>query len=431
MISFAAAQTLLQQAAVLLPSESVALAEALGRISAEPVRGRETIPPFANSAMDGFAVCADDLDAAATTAVTLPVRGLTAAGDAPATCDNARGTAWRIMTGAPLPAGAEGARYDSIVPIEHVELLDNGGHIRLTEPVTRGQHVRAAGEDFARDEEVLATGTRITPFHVAALATTGIGTVSVRRRPQVAHFATGNELIADANQPLQPGQIRNSNSPFLSAVLAQHGAVVRYGGQLRDEAALVAAQLRALIAGKPGSLLDGQTLPDVILTTGAVSAGDFDFVPQVIRELGGEIIFHKVSIKPGKPILFAKLPNGSYFFGLPGNPVSTAIGFRFFVLPLLRALQGLAEPAPAWAALSGDLRKPKADWRHFLKAQLFVDGDGLLRVRAHSGQESHKIKPLLATDVWLVLDEGRSEFHEGVRVPIAGLFDEVLPWHYR
>ena len=434
MIAFAAAQSLLQQAAVLLPTETVALADALGRISAETVLSRETIPPFANSAMDGFAVCAADLEAAATGAVTMPVSGLTAAGDAPASPETARGTAWRIMTGAPLPAGHGNESYDSIVPIEQVELLellDNGSHIRLTEPITRGQHVRAAGEDFAKNDAVLAAGIRITPFHIAALATTGIGTLSVRRRPQVAHFATGNELIADASQPLQAGQIRNSNSPFLSAVLAQHGAVVRYGGQLRDEAALVAAQLRALIAGKPGEQVDGQTVPDVILTTGAVSAGDFDFVPQVIRELGGEIVFHKVSIKPGKPILFAKLPNGSYFFGLPGNPVSTAIGFRFFVLPLLRALQGMPEPAPAWAALSGDLRKPKADWRHFLKAQLFVDGDGLLRVRAHSGQESHKIKPLLSSDVWLVLDEGRSEFHEGVRVPIAGLFDETLPWHYR
>lgn len=431
MIAFAAAQSLLQQAAVLLPSETVSLNDALGRISAEPVRSRETIPPFANSAMDGFAVCAADLEAAATSAVSLPVRGLTAAGEAPATPDVVRGSAWRIMTGAPLPAGGDNGNYDSIVPIEQVELLDDGSRIRVAESVLRGQHVRVAGEDFARDDEVLAAGVRITPFHIAALATTGIGTLAVRRRPQVAHFATGNELVADASQSLQPGQIRNSNSPFLSAVLAQHGANVRYGGQLRDEAALVAAHLRALIAGKPGEQVNGQTVPDVILTTGAVSAGDFDFVPQVIHELGGEVIFHKVSIKPGKPILFAKLPNGSHFFGLPGNPVSTAIGFRFFVLPLLRALQGMPEPAPAWAALSGDLRKPKADWRHFLKAQLFVDGDGLLRVRAHSGQESHKIKPLLSSDVWLVLDEGRTEFHEGVRVPIAGLFDEALPWHYR
>ncbi len=425
MIAFSAAQAVLQQAATRLPAETVSLAEALGRVAAHAQHSREIIPPFANSAMDGFAVCANDLAEAAVTPVTLTVAGMTAAGEAPAQPNAMPGHAWRIMTGAPLPAG-----FDAVLPIETVEVLDAGARIRVTEPVPRGQHIRSAGEDFSRDETVLTAGTRVTPFHLAALASTGIGELAVVRRPCVAHFATGNELIADAQQALAPGQIRNSNSPFLSAVLAQHGAVVRYGGQLRDEPAMVASELRALSTGTPGTVINGWQVPDIILTTGAVSAGDFDFVPQVIRELGGEILFHKVSIKPGKPILFARLPNGSFFFGLPGNPVSTAIGFRFFVLPLLLAMQGVsAKPLP-WAALSGDLRKPKADWRHFLKAQLFVDGDGLLRVRAHSGQESHKLKPLLSSDVWLVLDEGRCEFHEGARVPVAGLFDDSLPWRH-
>ena len=423
MIAFSAAQALLQQAATRLPAETVPLANALGRVAAQAQHSRETIPPFANSAMDGFAVYASDIAEAAITPVTLPVAGMTAAGEPPARASSTAGSAWRIMTGAPLPGG-----YDTVLPIETVELLDDGKRIQIKDAAPRGQHIRNAGEDFSREEMVLAAGTRITPFHIAALASTGLGEISVVRRPCVAHFATGNELIADFDQALAPGEIRNSNSPFLTAVLAQHGAVVRYGGQLRDEPALVASELRALCAGTSGTLMNGQQVPDIILTTGAVSAGDFDFVPQVIRELGGEILFHKVSIKPGKPVLFARLPNGSFFFGLPGNPVSTAIGFRFFVLPLLQAMQGIAAKPLPWAALSGDLRKPKADWRHFLKAQLFVDGDGLLRVRAHSGQESHKIKPLLSSDVWLILDEGRCEFHEGARVPVAGLFDDNLPW---
>lgn len=422
MISFLAAQALLQQTAIRLPAETVPLAEALGRIAASSVASRETIPPFANSAMDGFAVHSADLSGASEAhPVTLTVSGLTAAGDAPASPRADTGSAWRIMTGAAIPAG-----FDAVLPIETVQLLEQGKSIVVTAPATSGQHVRAAAEDFCHGEPVLATGTQISPAHIAALASTGIGELAVVRRPRVAHFATGNELVADARQALAPGQIRNSNSPFLSAVLTQHGANVHYGGQLRDDAAVVAAHLKSLCTGKPGE----GTTPDIILTTGAVSAGDFDFIPQVIRELGGEILFHKVSIKPGKPILFARLPNGSFFFGLPGNPVSTAIGFRFFVLPFLQAMQAIPAAAPQWAALSGDLRKPKADWRHFLKAQLFVDGDGLLRVRGHSGQESHKLKPLLTSDVWLVLDEGRCEFHEGARVPVAGLFDEALPWRH-
>ncbi len=422
MISFSAAQALIQQVATRLPAETVSLAESLHRIAASAVLSRETIPPFANSAMDGFAVRSADLAlAGADRPVTLPVVGLTAAGDAPSQPQTSTASAWRIMTGAALPTG-----YDAVLPIETVQLLADGKSIVVTETATSGQHIRAAAEDFSRGEPVLATGTRIAPAHIAALASTGIGELSVVRRPRVAHFATGNELVADAGQALAPGQIRNSNSPFLSAVLAQHGADVHYAGLLRDDAAVVAAQLKSLCSGQPGA----GNVPDLILTTGAVSAGDFDFVPQVVAGLGGEILFHKVSIKPGKPILFARLPNGTFFFGLPGNPVSTAVGFRFFVLPLLHALQAMPAAAPQWAALSGDLRKPKADWRHFLKAQLFVDGDGLLRVRAHSGQESHKIKPLLSSDVWLVLDEGRCEFHEGARVPVAGLFDEALPWRH-
>ncbi|NQD37249.1 molybdopterin molybdotransferase MoeA [Permianibacter sp. IMCC34836] len=420
MMSFAAAQALLRQAATPLTAESVGLTQVLGRIAAKAVLSRETIPPFANSAMDGFAVCSTDLrEASASNAITLPVQGMTAAGQPPAVVANARGTAWRIMTGAPIPVG-----YDAILPIETVQLSADQSRISVNAAPASGQHVRAQGEDFALTEPVLAPGTRIGPAHIAALASTGIAEVSVVRQPRVVHFATGNELVADANQPLAAGQIRNSNSPFLSAVLAQQGMLSQFGGQLPDEASAVLRQLQQLCAGTPG---DGVT-PDIILTTGAVSAGDFDFIPQVVRELGGEVIFHKISIKPGKPILFARLPNGSLFFGLPGNPVSTAIGFRFFVLPLLQHMQGVPEPAPVWAALSGELHKPKADWRHFLKAQLSVDGDGLLRVRAHSGQESHKIKPLLNSDVWLVLDEGRCDFREGVRVPVASLFGDALPW---
>lgn len=420
MISFSAAQALVQAAASNLPGESVPLAQALGRITATTVSSRETIPPFANSAMDGFAVCAADLaEASDSNAVSLPVRGQTAAGDAPGSTARAAGTAWRIMTGAAMPTG-----YDSVLPIETVQLSADAQQISVRLPVPRGQHVRAVGEDFALAEPVLAPGTRITALHIAALASTGVGRLDVVRPARVLHFATGNELVADPEQPLASGQIRNSNSPFLTAALAQQGVEVRYGGQLRDEPAVFADTLRACCAKVAGR----DDTPDIVITTGAVSAGDFDFVPQVIRELGGEIRFHKVAIKPGKPILFARLPNGSLFFGLPGNPVSTAIGFRFFVLPLLQQMQGVA-PAPLpWAALSGELHKPKADWRHFLKAQLFVDGDGLLRVRAHSGQESHKIKPLLSSDVWLVLDEGRCDFREGARVPVASLLGEPLPW---
>lgn len=400
--------------ALTLKTEMVTVAQALGRVLAEAVHSRETVPAFANSAMDGFAVRAEEtLAASEKSPVTLTIAGLTAAGDAPSLQARGAQTAWRIMTGAPLPRD-----YDAVIPIEHVAV--NGDQLRITAPANSGDHCRAAGEDFRTGQLVMPAGVRVQPAQITALATTGIASVRVARRPRVLFFATGNELVDDPAQPLQPGQIRNGNGPYLDAALREMGVEAINGGRVRDDADSFIQTLQTLFS-QPAD-----ELPDVILTTGAVSAGDFDFVPQVVRALGGEIIFHKLAIKPGKPVLFARLPNGVFFFGLPGNPISTAVGLRFFVQPLLARLQGTSDEPLLRAALSGALKKPRADFRHFLKAQVFVDGDGLLRVRAHSGQESHKIAPLLASNAWLILDEGHTQFSEGQWLQVATLHGRGL-----
>ena len=411
MISFSEAQRLLHQNAELLASETVPVASALYRVLAEPVQAQETIPPFANSAMDRFAVRHQDVQSASNTApIRLRIAGSSAAGEAPKKPVSIEKTAWRIMTGAAVPAG-----YDAVYPIENVTV--DGELISVDSACEAGAHIRKAGEDFAKGETFAKAGRRVTPAMIAALASTGIDSINVVEQPRVLHFATGSELVESAQTPLQPGQIRNSNSPFLQAALASMPVRAIYGGQVRDEPnEFITALQSAMVMHKP----------HVVLTTGAVSAGDFDFIPRVIAELGGEIIFHKCTIKPGKPILFARLPNNVFFFGLPGNPVSTAVGLRFFVTPFLRRLQGLPDAPLSTAMLRGHLHKPKADWRFFLKARCESDDSGRMIIEVQGGQESHKIKPLIDSNAWLVLDEGRTHFANGDLVHYCSLLDAGL-----
>lgn len=408
MYSFAQAQQLLQQHAERLPTETIPVASALFRVLAEPVQAREIIPPFANSAMDGFAVRFHDVRTASKASpVRLRIAGSTAAGEAPANPVTSEKCAWRIMTGAAIPAG-----FDAVYPIENVVV--DGESIQLDSACEQGAHIRQAGEDFAVNETFATAGMRVTPALIAALASTGIDTVRVVEQPRVVHFATGTELVESAQTPLQSGQIRNSNAPFLQAALTSMQVRALYGGQVRDEPERFITALQSAMA---------MHQPHVVLTTGAVSAGDFDFIPQVITQLGGEIIFHKCTIKPGKPILFARLPNNVFFFGLPGNPVSTAVGLRFFVTPFLRRLQGMADAPLQTAVLRGHLHKPKADWRFFLKARCEPDDSGRLIIEVQGGQESHKIKPLIRSNAWLVLDEGRTHFANGDIVNFCPLLD--------
>ena len=401
MIHFQHAQQIIADAASLLRDEELPMAMSLGRILAQEVTSRETIPPFDNSAMDGFAVRAVDVAKATEQApISLRVVGTTAAGDCPAIPQDTQQKAWRIMTGAAVPQG-----FDAIYPIETVTV--NGDEITINHALPSSMHIRRKGEDFSAGEVFAHKGERITPGMIAALASAGIARVRVIAKPKVLHFATGSELVENADQALTPGQIRNSNSPFLQAALQSLEVESVYGGQVRDEPEVFMAQLRAAMNAQQ---------PDIILTTGAVSAGDFDFIPRVIADLGGQILFHKVMIKPGKPVLFARLPNGSFFFGLPGNPVSTAVGLRFFVYPLLRRLQGLGEEQFVRALFRGKASKPKADWRFFIKAKTALDDTGQLIVEINGGQESHKIKPLVSSNAWLILEEGKTEFVEGDRV---------------
>ena len=401
MIPYDQAVRWVRDAAVLQPAETVTVAASAGRVLADAVRSGQCLPPFDNSAMDGFALrLAGD---AADQGAEFDIRGWQAAGDDGAVADAG---AWEIMTGARLPEG-----LDSVVPIEDVEVLQTADgrptRIRLRAVVTPGQFVRRRGQDVATGEQILAGGTLLDTNAVTLLHAIGIGTVSVRARPRVAIIATGKELVSDATQALQSGQIRDSNRPYLVARLAAAGAEVVADVVVGDEVERFNSALdEALAAGA-----------QIVLSTGAVSAGRYDFIPDALRARGARIVFHKVAIRPGKPLLFAVLADGTAYFGLPGNPASTAVGQRFFVEPMLRRMLGLADEQGVQMALATDTATPPG-LRFHTRAVIRADASGRLTARPLAGQESFRLQATVQATGWAVLDGAGEQAAAGSAVQV-------------
>ncbi len=309
-----ALERILARVAPLEPA-AIGLLDALGLTLAEDVAADRDVPPFRNSAMDGYAVIADDV---AAVPATLRVVGEIAAGAVPARAIT-RGEAMRIMTGAPMPDGA-----DTIVRVEDT---DNGlSDVTIGTATKRGTSVRAAGEDLRTGETVLTRGTVLRAAEIGVLATIGRKTVNVTRRPRVAVLSTGDELV-ELDQPLQPGQIRDANRYSLASAANALGATAIPLGIVRDTAEDLRRALR-----------DAAAQADVIVTSGGVSVGDHDHVKPVVDELGS-MDFWSIAIRPGRPLAFGEI-DGKLIFGLPGNPVSSLLGFELFVRPALLKMAG-------------------------------------------------------------------------------------------
>ncbi len=330
--------------------EDVALSAANGRVLAQDVRAAVDVPRFANAQMDGWAVRSAD------TPGKFVLLRKVFAGEGVAAAPGPH-EAIGIMTGAPLPHDC-----DAVVRIEDV----SGTWAPRVEP---GNFVRGVGEDFHQGDLVLAAGAQLTPPALMAIAAVGVGQVRVHRRPRIALLATGEELVQPGQPLTREGQIYCASTAYLQAHLPD--AVV--------------------LPIVPDAGISFDVDADVIVTTGSVSAGDHDVIPKLLAK---EKIFHKVAIRPGKPILFAKRGD-TVIFGLPGNPVSTAVGYHFFVRPFLFG------PLPLqFARLDGAVKKPD-ELRCFYKASV-ADG----RIRILEGQGSHLIRPMLEANAWAVLPEG-------------------------
>ena len=377
-----------------LGTEVLPLAQAVGRICAADIHAPLDIQPFDNSAMDGFAVRMTDLSAATrATPVSLGKAGIIAAGqDANGLCI-AAGTCWHVMTGAMLPAGT-----DAIVPIENVIVADN--HITFTAPPEPAQHIRRAGEDFKKGAFLLAAGTRLTSAHILPLATLGIAQVTIFRKPKILFIPTGTEIVDDLNAPLANGQIYNSNKFYAQAFLNDSDADVTIHDIIRDD---LNAFVRAL--ANAGHY-------DIVVSSGAVSAGSFDFVRDGLEQSGANILYHKIKLKPGKPNLLATLPSGALYFGLPGNPAATAVGLRFFVAEALRVLSRQKPETPVQARTLNGFTK-KRGLHMVLKGRLEHDVDGNADVHILDGQDSFRVSPFLSMNCWIHVNEDREDIKAG------------------
>jgi len=404
MIRYEEALDIVLAAAKALPSEACPLLRAAGRILAQPITSAESLPPFDNSAMDGFAL---RTSAGMPAGTELDVVGLQMAGDGRVTSETG---AWEIMTGAPMPDG-----YDAVIPVEQVTILARDDsqrprRIRLEADVWPGQHCRRRGEDVSAGQVVIPEGVQLQPQHLMLLASIGVESVPVMRRPRIAIIGTGQELVTDATQPLATGQIRDGNGPYLAARCAASGGELVLRETVDDDPAnFEAAMARAIEAGA-----------DVVLSTGAVSMGVRDFVPAALRKFGAEILFHKVAIRPGKPLVFARLPDGRLYFGLPGNPVSSVVGWRFFVEPALRAMMNMPCERPVFLPLAHDYLK-KASFRVHLKGRLVQGENGRIEARILPGQESFRIMPLVESDAWIVLPAEAEHVAQGDAVQVVSL----------
>ena len=383
------AQRLILERVQALPVERVPLEAATGRVLAEPAGAVVDLPPFASSAMDGFALRAAD------TPGTLPVAARIAAGR-PAERELQAGEAMAIATGGVVPEGA-----DAVIPFEYVVEHDN--NIEIAEPVVPGANVRPRGGDVRAGEPVVEAGTRLGPAQLGALAAAGIAEVPCRAQPRAAVLATGTELRRPG-EPLGPGEIYEANGLILASQLASAGALVERLAAVADDED---AHREALARGLEH---------DVLVTSGGVSVGPHDLVRRIEAELGVDEVFWRVAVKPGKPVSFG-VRGSTLVFGLPGNPVSSLVGFELFVRPAVLALQGHGDPMPRFepGRLGADVkRNPHRD--ELVRARSRASDDGTLVLDPLGGQESHMIARAAGADALVLLPRGKGRLAAGAPV---------------
>jgi molybdopterin molybdotransferase len=386
-----------------LAPRELSLAQAYGAVLDTDVTAQWPLPAFDNSAMDGYAVLASDVAAASPQSpVTLPVDGEVAAGDTGSRALTP-GSVIRIMTGAPMPVGA-----DAVV---QVELTDGGtGRVQIRQAVAAGTSVRRRGGDAVPGDLLLPAGTRIGPVELGLLAAAGHGSALARPRPRVTVISTGDELI-EPGRPLAPGQIWESNSVMLAAAARQAGCETRRYPVVRDstEAVLAAVQ-------------DAMTGADLLVTSGGVSMGaEHDVVKAALSKLG-TVGFHQVAMQPGMPQGFGIVGSGTPIFTLPGNPVSAYVSFTLFVRPALDARQNL-EPERGQllrAVLAGPARSP-AGKRSFLRGILDRRGGTVGRVTPVSGQASHQLASLAKANALIIVPESVTALEAGTEVDVLEL----------
>jgi len=398
MINYKQAKKILIESKIKIKDELIDSSKSINRINVSEIYCTVNYPAGNNAAFDGFAINSKDTNKLNKNySQNFKILRTISAGDNPKLNRVKKYETVEVMTGALIPKG-----FDTIIPIEKIIFHPGNKYISINNKIKKNQHIRYAGSDYKKNDLIIKKGIIIQSSHILAFKTLGITRIKVKKVPNILFFSTGNEI--SNNKDIVNWKVRNSNSHYIKSLSNNFLFNFVDGGTLRDkDEKLFKKQIEKSINSKI----------DIIITSGAVSAGKHDFVPSVVKEFNLSNFFKGVSIRPGKPILFAKLKGfEKVIFGLPGNPISSSACFRFFVYPYLLNILGIKSEKPFKAKLKNDYFKNKNIIR-FIKARLTSTNDGKLELQALKGQESFRIKSFVEANIWGLFKYGQSKFKKG------------------
>ncbi|MDG1136187.1 MAG: molybdopterin molybdotransferase MoeA [Gammaproteobacteria bacterium] len=401
MINYKEALNIIEKNVTSLAVKDTDVKQAFG-INAKTLVSKSPVPALSNSAMDGVAIqTKETIEITKDNPKRFEIKNTIYAGDKFIASDE-NDVSFEIMTGALMPKS-----FDAVIPIEQAKIIteNNKRFLILDEEIKKDRNVRLAGEDFLPGDIILEKGSSINPYNLMAILMNGIDKVQIFQSPKIGIIATGSEL--DGNNE---SSIPNTNGPYIEACVKRLGLQCTNQLHAKDDPCEIKNKIKKCIDS--GS--------DIIITSGGVSAGKADFVPSVLLDMGAEILFHKVWIRPGKPILMAKLPDGKILFGLPGNPVSVAVGFRFFVNNAIRLMQGQAKENYLVAVNQLEFKKSRK-FCFFAKAKTTVNDQGKLEVIILEGQESFKLNPFREANSWAIIPEGLEAINKDQEIEIVPL----------
>ena len=398
MINYKQATNILIKSKIKIKNEIIDSSKSLNRINTSDIYSTVNYPAETNAAFDGFAINSKEtIKLNKKNIKEFKILKTISAGDDPRLSRVKKNQTVEIMTGALIPR-----YFDTIIPIEKIIFNKDKKYIQISEKIKKNQHIRYVGSDYKKKDLIIKKGTIIQSSHILAFNTSGVKHIKVKRKPNILFFSTGNEISNNKN--IVNWKVRNSNSHYMRSL--SNNFLFNYidGGILRDKDEKV---FKKLIDKNIKSKID------IIITSGAVSAGKHDFVPSVVKKFNLSNFFKGVAIRPGKPILFAKFKKTEKaMFGLPGNPISSSACFRFFVYPYLLSILGIKSEKPFKAKLKNSFSKKK-NFTRFLKARLTSTNNGMLEIQVLKGQESFRIKSFVESNVWGLFKYGQLNFKKG------------------
>jgi len=403
MINYQQAIKLINKVSLNLPNEKISIPDSLNRVCAKNILSPSINPLANNTAFDGFAVLAKETKGLSKKKVKkFKILKTIGAGDNPKINNYLKNSSVEIMTGGIVPKS-----FDSIIPVEKIKYYPSEKkptHIVVDHEVKKFSFIRFAGEDYNLKDVVVKKGELIQPKHIMALTTLGIRYLYVKKKPKIIFFGTGDEIVDYKKKNISNWQVRNSNNHYITSFGKSLHYQIIDGGVIKDnEQSKLKEKLKKSLKSDI----------DIFVTSGAISAGKFDFIPELIKELSFKTYFKGVSIKPGRPIMLSKFKRKEkLFFGLPGNPISCAAGFRFFIYPLLRNSLGMLKEKKFKAQLINKYSKPK-NFTHFARCLINVNTKGLGELQALQGQQSHRVESFVKANCWGIFPGGKEQFKSG------------------